>query len=281
MDFCIASPHTSRHWYEYRIYINLKKELEKLGLKYKKNSINRIYFLGRYEDFYKDIDSFESDANNIALMFSRPSFNLKIINKFNHVFTSSHTYFLAANSLKKNNVYMLKPFSSLSPVSETRDEYKCDISFIGQPRLRPIVENITPIAKRNNLNFKIFGTDWSSYSGNKDAINYYSGKIIDYFDIPILANSAKIIIIDHMKDMRNFGVVSHKYIDLLMAKAFVVSDNNKDISNYNGVVFRDEQQILEILHNNDYRYRKSQEQFDLVKNQSTENAAKTIVETLK
>ena len=47
-EFCIASPHTSKYWYEYHNYMHMKQALEDLGLEHAPNTKSgiRIYFFG-------------------------------------------------------------------------------------------------------------------------------------------------------------------------------------------------------------------------------------------
>ncbi|AGP87124.1 hypothetical protein [Alteromonas mediterranea] len=85
-EFSIASPHKNVLWYDYRVFINTKHELEKLGCVYKKNAVNRIYLLSPpVRKSYEDVSEFEPDANNIAIIYSHFE-KVENLNGFNKVF---------------------------------------------------------------------------------------------------------------------------------------------------------------------------------------------------
>lgn len=279
-SYCIASPHTSPFWYEYQIYTNLISSLSKLGYTYTPESHNRLYFLGfPMRHSYPDVPFYNKSCNNLALMFSHPQYyTSKLGEMFSNVFPSSPNYLSYIKSIdSKVSATLLKPFSSLVPSdNEAIPDMKCDIAFVGNTRVRPLVEKIIPIVKKHKLNFKIWGYAWNTYQGNKEAIPYWQGSVIPYKDMPNLAKSAKILLCDHHGTMNQVGVVSHKYVDLLASKAFVIADDNKDIPLYKGVVFEGEQQILSYLADSKKREDKVEEQYDIVKNLTTDNAAKLI-----
>jgi len=275
-EFCIASKATSIYWYEHRITINLIEELEKLGCKYIKNSTNRIYLLGHpIVDKYKEVGKFDKEANNIALSISHPE-RCKSFDGFSKVFLASegmqHYY------LKKFNVRyeMLPPFSSLNPCNIVDDFYKCDIAFIGNIRKRQIVEDVLDIVEKHKLNFKIFGYNWKDYQGDKRAIKYWTGDVIPYQHFPILAHNASIVLIDHHQSMNDIGVVSHKYIDLVKADAYVISDYNKNAIQYAGIVYKNQKELeTHILFRLNNPKLKSG-QYNWVRELTTGNAAKTL-----
>jgi len=285
IEYCIGSKHSSKFWYEYRIYINLIEELEKLGFKYQSNSKNRIYFLGwPLSASYKEIGPIDKSANNIALSFSHADrySNIELFNKF-YVFSQGMQKFFHQKT--GVNYEILRPFSSLT-TNETEDErYRCDIAFVGNIRTRQIVEDVLPVVEKLNLDFKIFGYDWTHYRGNPRAIKFWQGDVIPYKDIPLMSHNAKIVLVDHHESMNIMGCVSHKYVDLLASGAFVISDSNNDASTYNGIIYKNKEQLYELitryLNDEKARLHQKSKQNTIVKSQTTESAAQTISRNFK
>lgn len=295
--FSIASPHKSELWYDYRLYINLIAAIESLGYKYRKNSRNRIYFLGApRRKFYPDVGKFDPDANNLALMYCH--FELvDSFNEFRKVFVPSESvvsYIAAkrksqARFLRKNEyldsmkkLEILRPFSSLIPKPIESEKFKCDLSFIGSPRIRPIVEDIIPIVEKYNYSFQIIGPHWDQYKGNSRARDYVVCPTVEYKDFPMIAHNAKICLVDHHPSMNKIGSVSHKYVDLVNSGAFVISDNNIDAKEfYDGVLYDSPDKLEKIINlyldDAGVRERKREAQYRFVSHQTSLNAATQLV----
>jgi len=285
VEYCIGSAHTSIYWYEYQIYANLIEEINELGFTYKQKSHNRIYFLGwPLRNNYKDIGEFDKKHNNICLSFSHAQI-AKNLNDFDKIFVSSYGMQNFILSKSKIKCEVLKPFSSLKKTDKIKSNYQCDIAFIGNIRKRQIVEDVLPLINTLNLEFKIFGYDWKSYQGNKQAIKYWQGDVISYKDIPILANSAKIILIDHHSSMNEIQCVSHKYVDLLASNSFVISDFNRDVYNYKGIIYKNKKELYTLikkyLYDDKSRQDHKTKQNNIVIENTTKNAAKRIVKEFK
>jgi len=293
-SFCIGSPHKNVNWYDYRVYVNLIAAMESLGFKYQRNSANRIYFLGGpLRDKYTDIDNFEENANNIALMYCH-SGSVQTLIPFSKIFVASlgMKIFTLVRKIKKADFYnprylknmtgltILPPFSSLQPNCDDDARYKCDISFVGNNRVRPIVEDVLGIVSKHNLNFKIYGDDWLNYQGSQNAIKYWAGATIPYEDIPNLAYNSRICLVDHHSEMNREGTVSSKYIDLSMSKACVISDNNWGVKAFAGKSYKTkadlEKLIIELLAKPSHRNNIIEKQYSLVKQNTTLNAALEI-----
>jgi len=291
--FCIASPHKDEMWYDYRLYINLRNTLEKMGHTYQAGSKNRIYFLGGPQRLhYPTVGKFDNDANNIALIYCHAQ-KLQRINLFDHVFVPSQQvkdYFVkkkwkerfTSRTQRKfttrREIEIIRPFSSLSPTDQKQQKFVCDIAFMGTPRVRPIVEAVLSIVEKHKLDLKIIGPSWGAYPGNPAAKKYCIAKSLPYEDIPLLANSAKIHLNDHHHSMNQFAAVSHKYVDMISAGGFVICDNNQDAKKYyQGETFTDEASledlILHYLGDDEARKQKQLEQYQIVKQQTTIQAA--------
>ena len=290
--FCIASPHKDETWYDYRLYLNLKSMLESMGHVHQAGAKNRVYFLGGpLKQHYPKVGQFDPTANNIALIYCHFQ-KLNALNQFSRVFVPSegvldHYLAKAKNSNEspafttKYPIEILRPFSSLRPSLKHKPKYTCDIAFMGTPRVRPIVEAIIDIVEKYHLNLKIIGPNWSLYPGNPAAKKYWVAKSVPYEEIPLLAKEAKINLNDHHHNMNTTGAVSHKYVDLISAGGFVLCDNNSDAKNfYRGETFTDqaslETLVLHYLKNEDAREEKRAQQFEIVKQQTTRNAAHCI-----
>jgi hypothetical protein len=262
-SFCIASPHKNVLWYDYQLYVNLKQELESLGFQYRSASKNRVYFLGAPQlQFYPEVGKFDPSVNNIALVYSHAE-KLQALNKFNAVFVCSEGveqlfYKKRLKGLEffkkdkpftaKQKIEILRPFSSLKPSNHLMPKYDCDVSFIGTPRIRPILEEALPIVHAMGLKMQIYGPNWDKYEGNPLAKNYWVGNRVPYVDIPKLAKGSKICLIDHHESMSQIGAVSHKYVDFVMAGGFVISDNNRDaVTYYNGICFNKKQTLSSLI----------------------------------
>ena len=285
-SFCIASPHKNELWYDHRLYVNLKNELENIGFQYRAASQNRIYFLGApLLHFYPEVGPLEHSANNIAVIYSHPQ-KLASLEPFSAIYACSHhvkaylqqkfTGSVDANIL--DNIKLLPPFSSLTPTHKTMPRYHCDLSFIGTPRIRPIVETVIPIVEKHNLTFHLFGPNWEDYTGHPNAKRYVIGRSVPYEHIPMLARGSKICLIDHHKKMSEIGAVSHKYVDFVRAGGFVISDNNKDAETaYKGIIFNSErdleEKILHFLNNADSRLKHTLDQLQITQEQSTHISA--------
>ncbi|MFC4701757.1 hypothetical protein ACFO4O_16515 [Glaciecola siphonariae] len=285
-DFCIASPHKNELWYDYRLFVNLKRALLALGFTSKAAAHNRIYFLGAPQlQFYPEVGKFDTQANNIALIYSHAE-KLQSLDAFSKIFVCSEPVkrylqnkfkgSISDDNLEK--IEVLAPFSSLSPSAKTKPRYACDISFIGTPRVRPIVEAIVPIVEKHQLKFHLFGPNWDSYPGDPRANNYFVARSLPYEEIPMLARGSKICLIDHHQTMSEMGAVSHKYVDFVRAGAFVISDNNKDAREaYAGVCFETpeslEKLILQYLQAPQLRRAQVLHQLSLTSTHTTEYAA--------
>ena len=234
-------------WYDYQLYVNLKEELEALGFQYRSASKNRVYFLGAPQlQFYPEVGKFDSSVNNIAVVYSHAE-KLQALNLFNKVFVCSEGVEGLFNKKRlfsfelfkkdkpftpKHTLEILRPFSSLKPSNHLMPRYDCDISFIGTPRIRPILEEALPIVDAMGLKMQIYGPNWDKYQGNVLAKKYWVANRVPYADIPKLAKGSKICLIDHHESMNEIGVVSHKYVDFVMAGGLVISDNNRDARTY-------------------------------------------------
>ncbi|MBC3764921.1 glycosyltransferase family protein [Neptunicella marina] len=289
-DFCIASPHKNVLWYDYRLYINLKEALTALGYQYRAASKNRIYFLGGPQrHFYPEVGKFDPSANNIALIYCHAE-KLDNIKRFDKVFVCSEGVKLfleqkrtQAEFKTSKQIDIIRPFSSLSPSNRTRPRYQCDVSFIGTPRVRPIVEAVLPIVEQNNLKFNIYGPNWDHYEGNPLAKSYWVARTVPYEEIPMLAKGSKICLIDHHNMMNKMGTVSHKYVDFVMAGAFVISDWNKDaLGHYSGVCFENEDSLANIvqkyLGSDMQRIEQQRKQQEITQLQTTKGVAETLAE---
>ncbi|WP_395341558.1 hypothetical protein PN836_019535 [Ningiella sp. W23] len=297
--YCIASPHKDDTWYDYRLYLSLKQELSGLGHIHQAGAKNRIYFLGAPLKFhYPKVGEFDPSANNIALIYCHFQ-KIENISQFDHVFVPSESVkkkferkaFLDTLTLKKEKAFktkrpigIVRPFSSLEPNDDKLYKLECDIAFMGVPRLRPIVESAVKIVQKHDLSFKIIGADWLAYPGNPDAINYCATDRIPYRHMPAFANSAKIHLVDHHASMKEYGAVSHKYIDLIKGGAFVISDDNPDAREYyRGEVFGNDDElealILRYLSDHQARSAKVLEQQAICKNQTSADAAYQLAKT--
>lgn len=295
-DFSIASPHKSDLWYDYRLYVNLIESLESLGYRYRKNAKNRIYFLAAPQrHFYPDVGKFDKEANNLALVYCHFE-KIESFSHFNRVYLSSD--FMRKQMWKEklkrlsvlisnkyfgsmSKVEILRPFSSLQPLMEVDERYRCDLSFIGSPRIRPIVEDIIPIVQKHDLSFHLYGPHWQGYKGNPAAVSYRVADTVDYFDFPKVSYNSKISLVDHHQTMNDIGCVSHKYVDILMSGGFVISDYNKDaVKSYSGITYTTPKQLEELvlfyLENDNARLEKQQAQRSLLGNQTTLNAASQL-----
>ena len=292
-SFCIASPHKNVLWYDYRLYENLKLELEKLGYRYQAAAKNRIYFLGGPQrQFYNEVGKFDAAANNIALIYCHAE-KLESINQFNKVYVCSEGVqrFLSKQRIKnmdflrskkrftsQQSVEIIRPFSSLTPVQRTMPKYQCDVSFMGTPRIRPILEEVLPLVDELGLKLNLYGPNWDKYDGNPIAKNYWIARSVPYADIPMLAKGSKICLIDHHDTMNRIGSVSHKYVDFAMAGGFIISDINKDAETYyKGICFGQNQPLKELLikylSDDSSRQQHIDQQQHILKNQSTQSAA--------
>lgn len=263
ISFCIASPHKNILWYDYRLYVNLKYELEQLGYQYRSASRNRIYFLGAPQrHFYNEVGKFDPTMNNIAVIYCHAE-QLGSLSQFNKVFVCSEGvgHFLRKKRLygmeflKKKKVFtsktpidILRPFSSLTPARTTMPKYECDVSFMGTPRTRPILDAVLPLVDELGIKLNLYGPGWDNYTGGVNLKKYWVARQIPYEDIPKLAKGSKICLIDHHETMNKIGSVSHKYIDFIMAGGFVVSDYNRDaIKYYKGICFSEKRPLKGIL----------------------------------
>lgn len=285
--FCIASPHKDDTWYDYRLFVNLKTMLEQMGHVYQAGAQNRIYFLGGPQRLhYPKVGEFDENANNMALIYCHFQ-KLTQISQFKHVFVASNhvkKYYEEKAKTEPEQfstqlpIEIMRPFSSLTPTKKNKPKYSCDIAFMGTPRVRPIVEAVIDIVERHQLDLKIIGPSWSIYPGDSRAKKYWLTPSIPYDEIPLLAKEAKININDHHLTMNEVGAVSHKYVDLISAGGLVVCDQNPDASNwYKGEVFSDaknlESLILTYLSDEQKRQQQLQMQFEIVKHQTTRQAA--------
>lgn len=296
IKYCIASPHKDDSWYDFRLYENLRESLAKLGYVHEAGAKNRIYFLGApLKKHYPKVGQFDQDANNIALIYCHLQ-KIHSLREFQHVFVASDFAKAFFQRRKYQDwikgkfnspfssttpIEIIKPFSSLSPSISAREQFFCDLCFIGVPRIRPIVEDILPIVEKHRLDFQIIGPSWQNYAGHPKAKAYCVTSSVPYYDLPFVANGAKINLVDHHDSMKKQGMVSHKYVDLIAAGGFVICDENIDAKkNYNGIVYRNAKElealVVEYLNDAKKREGKRREQLDIVASLTTERAAKDL-----
>jgi hypothetical protein len=287
MNYCIASPHKNELWYDYRLYVNLKHELEKLGHIHCAGARNRIYFLGGPQKlFYPKVGQFDSKANNIALVYCHPE-KLKSLDQFDKVFVCSkgfREYFHKKSLATNQPIEIIPPFSSLKPVAQNRPRYDCDVSFMGVPRVRPALDAVLPLVDELGITLSLFGPGWNNYPNGQNLEKYWVARQIPYQHIPQLTLGSKICLLDHHESMNTIGSISHKYVDFVMSGGFVVSDYNQDaIDNYQGICFSEKRPLKDILQEYLADEGKRKEhiamQQQLMIKQTTHAAAKTLAES--
>lgn len=229
--------------YDHRVYLNLLAALENLSAEHVKDSEQfNIFFIGwPIRESYTDISRVVKGRNNILYIYSHPwMIGKRHLQMFGERLKIYASVPVIKNYLLKKTGFpseILPPASSLLPLDKKIDQ-TIDLAFIGGIRKRPIVEDSLSIVKRNKLHLVIFGHDWgNSYRGSKEALQYWAGEAIRYEEIPRLSAQTKIFLLDHLPEMRKMGIVSHKYIDLIMSGAFVISDNNKGVEELGGVTY--------------------------------------------
>jgi len=286
MNYCIASPHKNELWYDYRLYVNLKQEFEKLGYVHCAGAKNRLYFLGGPQRlFYPKVGQFDNNANNIALVYCHPE-KLESLEQFDKVFVCSEgfkEYFQNKSFTTKQPIDVIPPFSSLKPIEQNRSRYECDVSFMGVPRVRPALDAILPLVDELGIKLSLFGPGWNNYPGGKSLERYWVARQIPYQHLPQLARGSKICLLDHHDSMNEIGSISHKYVDFVMSGGFVVSDFNQDaIKYYNGICFSEKRPLkdilLEYLSDEGKRKKHILMQQQIIMKQTTLDAAKKLAE---
>jgi len=282
--FNIFSPHGSVYCYDYVIYLSLRNELIKLGLKEDNNSHNRIYLMGYpMGRKYRNGISFNPNCLNIALIGSYYD-HIKHrgeLECFKFVYVSSpqgYQYLIDKFNFRADGIWNLySPFGNTDiPDFELTQKSinieELDIGFVGNARVRPAVEELMVIIDKYNWTFKYYGYNIQGYMGNPKAKKYDAG-VLPYHQYPEFAKKTKIVILDMHDTMATIGMPSFKLIDMLMNKAFVMIYKNKYVRDQlKGVIFDHtdiEQKILHYLGNEKERQKIVDRQYELIKDTNT------------
>ena len=248
MNFVIASPHTGKKWMDYFVWKALKHAITNLGFKYEARAHNRVYFLGwPLRPSYKDVGTFDKSANNIAIVYGHPDLiKIPVLKDFNHVVITSQCIY---NDFKdKISTSFIPPWSHVKPLpSVTKIN---DVVMVATARPcgrvkwgRPILYDL--INNRNHLPFdlKVNGVNWEKPEAQSIITPYASPICIDNDIIDKYYNESKIVLHDSHGGMRRLGMISHKLVDVMMAKVFFICDGNRELlenQSYKGcVIYKD------------------------------------------
>lgn len=112
--------------------------------------------------------------------------------------------------------------------SVVKDNFLCDISFIGNTKMRSdkTYERFLKPAKQFNLN--IYGHGWEE-EHYKEYHKYYKGRL-DIEEMPHVYKSSKLVLCIHNDEyVTRFGLVTNRIFHVLAAGSILISDPHPDL----------------------------------------------------
>lgn len=210
------------------------------------------------------------------------------IKKFDLVFASSETAgkFIEEKTGMKTNLLPIatnpQRFNSdIPPKEEFRSDYCFTGSYWDDPR--DIIEMLDPDSM--SYSFKLYGKNWEAF----DKFGKYYHGFLNYFKLPEVYASTKIVIDDVNRGAKNFGSVNSRVYDALASGALVITNGAIGAEEtFNGElpVWRSKEELNELLKfyldDADARRKKVRELQDFVLNHHTYKIrAQTFKDVLK
>lgn len=163
---------------------------------------------------------------NIMWVISHPEkVTPEIIKEFDIVFAAGKRW---ANSMSQKSGKLVQYLpqctdQKLFHPTPVNNEYKDRIVFVGNSRgvRRPIVMD----AIKAGLDISVYGNGWEGLIDDK----YIKGRFIPNDRLAEVYSSARVILNDHWKDMRNLGFISNRIFDAGATGAYIVTDAVEDL----------------------------------------------------
>lgn len=174
-------------------------------------------------------DRLPKNSRNIIWIYGNPyKVNKELLSKYDKIFCLSSKLICEIKEMGFNAEFMIGA-TSKTPV---KTSIKYDVVFVGNATAHlPDPRKIVMDVGETKYNFKVWGRGWNGVLPEK----YIAGEYFDNQKLSELYASSKISLCDHMKDMREYGLVNVRIFDILASGGFCISDKNPGI----GEIFGD------------------------------------------
>ncbi|HAP34748.1 MAG TPA: hypothetical protein DCQ28_01955, partial [Bacteroidetes bacterium] len=159
-----------------------------------------------------------------------------------------------------------------------------DILFVGNNYeaknngVRKIVQDLLSAKKKYNLH--VIGEGWKGFIDDK----YITNEFVEWKKLPELYKSAKIILNDHQKTMKENGFINNRTFDIALTKSFQISDDVEGLQNYGIVKYKNinelERLVDHYLSDESARNKKAQENYDKCMNYTFAKRAEFIIKNI-
>lgn len=231
------------NWGDYHYGVSIKKYLERSGYPTKLQILsewNNEEGL-EYENIIvlRGLSKYETKEGQYNIMWniSHPDkVTIDEYDTYDKVFIASNIWAdKISNKVKRTKVYPLLQCTDSEvfkiPKEIEKEEYKCDILFVGNSRkvFRKIVKDTIEILPRLGINvdFRIYGKDWEEFIDKK----YIYGESIPNTELYKYYGSAKVVLNDHWDDMKEKGFISNRIFDVLSSNGNIITDYVDGIEN--------------------------------------------------
>ncbi|WP_279245305.1 glycosyltransferase [Candidatus Litorirhabdus singularis] len=221
-----------RQWGDYHLGKSIVSELFSAGYRATLVCFNQWKSSSRF-DFSLTIHGThtnpfcEKDALRILWIISHPE---KIrgldIDSYDRVLIASQTMTEKYRSIfPDKNIDFLPQFSTMVPQTKEVKHAAHDVLFVGNSR--NVFRESVRYASELDIDFAVYGDNWNKFLPAK----FIKGKFLHNELLGTMYGSAKIVLNDHWKEMKENGFVNNRIYDVISAGGFVISDYFEEIDN--------------------------------------------------
>lgn len=169
-------------------------------------------------------------AYNLLWVISHPDdVSSAELMRYDHVFAGSKRASIRFSDMGAPSISVLPQCASLRAIGKESSVELCtDILYAGNTRgeLRSGVRYL----EQSGHDFDLIGYGWENFS----SINKVLSENLAYDELLNLYAKAKIVVNDHWKDMREWGIISNRVFDVAAAGGCVVTDDIDELSSIFG-----------------------------------------------
>lgn len=239
-----------------------------------------VHYLNEWNQSDKQIDvvihikglskyQLKSHNVNVLWVINHPELHtIDEINSYDLVFIASEKYFNEISDKVTVPVHYLPQATDPMVFVPNSEEKKktIEILFVGNNYeaknngVRKIVQDLLSAKKKYNLH--VIGEGWKGFIDDK----YIKSEFVEWNKLPELYKSAKIILNDHQKTMKENGFINNRTFDIALTKSFQISDDVEGLQEYGIVKYKNpnelERLVDQYLSDESSRNKKVQENYD-------------------
>lgn len=248
----IGTPNRAiKHWGDIYYAQCILKALKKAG------HDGEVHYHNEWNNSDKDIDVvihlrglgvYKPKPYNINLMWliSHPCLvTLEELENYDGILVASKIYTnILKNSLNVPVIY-LPQATDPNHFKKINCKKIYDIVFVGNnyngEAGRQIIKDVLSI----DCNLAIWGKDWRGVVPQK----FIMGDFINWKQLPVIYNKAKIVLNDHHPFMKMYGFINNRVFDVSACEVFLISDKVKDIeSEISIVTYENESELKKLIY---------------------------------